>query len=126
MYQAHQARPGIVAQCAHARVIAPQRDALAKLRGQPPEQGFELRRRVLAATRAPLARLVGCAAQQFVKLLSDQFTVADAYLFVVLSWFGRLNVDFAPYPNLKAFHDRVKQRPAVVRAMTDEGLLKAA
>ena len=59
-------------------------------------------------------------------LTGGNFTVADAYLFVVLSWFGRLNIDFAPYPNLKAFHDRVKQRPAVVRAMTDEGLLKAA
>jgi glutathione S-transferase len=59
-------------------------------------------------------------------LTGETFTVADAYLFVILSWFGRLQIDLAPYPNLKALHARVAARPAVFRVMTDEGLLKAA
>jgi glutathione S-transferase len=59
-------------------------------------------------------------------LSGEQFTVADAYLFVIVNWFGRLQINLAQYPNLKAFHERVAKRPAVVRAMKDEGLLKAA
>jgi glutathione S-transferase len=59
-------------------------------------------------------------------LTGEQFTVADAYLFVITSWFPRLQIDAAPYPNIKTFNERVAKRAAVVKAMTDEGLLKAA
>lgn len=59
-------------------------------------------------------------------LTGEQFTPADAYLFVVLNWMGRLKVDLAAFPNLKAFHARVAARPAVQKVMKDEGLLKAA
>jgi glutathione S-transferase len=78
----------------------------------------ELLARRLAYTEQALA------GRQF--LTGDTFTVADSYLFVVLSWFPRLNVDLAPYPNLRAFFERVRARPAVVRAMTAQGLIKAA
>jgi glutathione S-transferase len=59
-------------------------------------------------------------------LTGQSFTPADAYLFVVLNWFGKVGIDLATYPNVKAFHARVATRPAVKKAMTDEGLLKAA
>jgi len=59
-------------------------------------------------------------------LTGQNFTPADAYLFVVLNWFGKVGIDLAAYPNVKAFHARVAARPAVKKAMTDEGLLKAA
>jgi glutathione S-transferase len=59
-------------------------------------------------------------------LTGAQFTVADAYLFVILSWFARIKIDLAPYPNLKALLDRVAARPAVQKVMRDEGLLKIA
>jgi glutathione S-transferase len=87
-----------------------------------PEATIAAQRELLGRRLAFVEKAI--AGKQF--LTGDKFTVADSYLFVILSWFGRVNVDFAPYPNLKAFHDRVKQRPAVVRAMTQEGLLKAA
>ena len=57
-------------------------------------------------------------------LLGEQFTVADAYLFVVLSWSGHVGFDLGQWPNLLAFQDRVAARPHVIEAMTAEGLKK--
>ena len=55
-------------------------------------------------------------------LMGDQFTVADAYLFVILGWFGRVNLDLGKWPKLQALHKRVGERPAVDRALREEGL----
>jgi glutathione S-transferase len=55
-------------------------------------------------------------------LTGNAFTVADAYLFVVLSWFPRLKMDRSEYPNLQAFYDRVRARPAVQKVATQQGL----
>ena len=57
-------------------------------------------------------------------LMGDNFTVADAYLFTVTNWAGHTGLDLSPYPNLLAYRARVAARPAVIRAMTAEGLLK--
>ena len=58
-------------------------------------------------------------------LTSDRFTIADAYLFVVLTWFGPYTqLDLSRWPNLKAYHDRIRSRPAVTKALQEEGLLK--
>ena len=58
-------------------------------------------------------------------LFGEQFTVADAYLFTVTSWAGHVKLDLSGFPNLMAFQARVAARPAVVSAMTAEGLLGA-
>lgn len=55
-------------------------------------------------------------------LMGSDFTVADAYLFVVTNWAQPLNVDLSPFPNLLAFRERVAARPAVQAAMKAEGL----
>ncbi len=57
-------------------------------------------------------------------LMGDDFTVADGYLFTVTNWAPRVGVDLSPYANLNAYRARVGARPAVVAAMTAEGLLK--
>jgi glutathione S-transferase len=57
-------------------------------------------------------------------LLGERFTVADSYLFVVLSWSGHVAVDLSPWPNLKAFQERIAARPHVVAAMTSEGSIR--
>jgi glutathione S-transferase len=55
-------------------------------------------------------------------LMGNDFTVADAYLFVVLSWFPRLNIDVSKWPALQALHQRVSERPSVDKALRAEGL----
>jgi len=57
-------------------------------------------------------------------LTGAQFTVADAYLFVIVSWAKYHNVDLTPYAKLRALLDRIAARPAVQSAMKAEGLIK--
>jgi glutathione S-transferase len=57
-------------------------------------------------------------------LMGDKFTVADAYLFTVLRWTARIEIDLAKWPNLKAYVDRVSARPKVQAAMKAEGLIQ--
>lgn len=59
-------------------------------------------------------------------LTGPGYTVADAYLFVVLSWAPNFGVDLARWPRLVAFSERVAARSAVQAAMSAEGLAKAA
>jgi glutathione S-transferase len=56
-------------------------------------------------------------------LLGDTFTVADGYLFAMLSWCSKLGVDLAKWPALVAYHARVAQRPKVQATLQAEGLL---
>jgi glutathione S-transferase len=57
-------------------------------------------------------------------LLGEEFSVADAYLFTVTNWAGTVKLDLSPFPNLRAFQERVAARAAVKAAMRAEGLLK--
>lgn len=55
-------------------------------------------------------------------LLGDQFSVADIYLFVILSWHPYFEFDASPWPSLLAFQERIGARPAVQAALKHEGL----
>jgi glutathione S-transferase len=55
-------------------------------------------------------------------LMGDKFTVADAYLFTVLRWAPRVNIDLSKWPNITAYMDRVAARPKVQEALKAEGL----
>jgi len=57
-------------------------------------------------------------------LMGDKFTVADAYLFTVLRWTSRIQIDLGKWSNLKAYADRVAARPKVQAAMKAEGLIQ--
>jgi glutathione S-transferase len=57
-------------------------------------------------------------------LMGEQFTVADAYLFVVLSWGARAGIDLAQWPQLQGLVARVGARPNVIEALKSEGLAK--
>jgi glutathione S-transferase len=59
-------------------------------------------------------------------LMGKQFTVADGYLFTMLSWADRMKFDLSALPNLVAYKARVGARPKVQEALTKEGLMKAA
>ena len=59
-------------------------------------------------------------------LLGAEFSVADAYLFVVTNWPALVGLDISAFAHLAAFRVRVAERPAVVAAMEAEGLRKKA
>ena len=54
--------------------------------------------------------------------LSEQFNVADAYLYVVLNWSRFIGLDLTRWPRVVAFMSRVGERPAVQAALRAEGL----
>ena len=57
-------------------------------------------------------------------LMGDKYTAADSYLYTILNWSKKLNIDLSPYPNIKAYWDRVGQRPKIQETMKAEGLIK--
>jgi glutathione S-transferase len=57
-------------------------------------------------------------------LLSNSFTIADAYLFVTTGWAGHVDIDLTKWPSISAFRKRIEARPAVKAALQAEGLLK--
>ena len=56
-------------------------------------------------------------------LMGKNFTAADAYLFTVLSWSKHVKFDLSKWSNIQSYLERVGTRPAVVKAMKEEGLL---
>ena len=84
-----------------------------------PDEAKKIFRERLAARFAHLDKHL--ASNQY--LLGKDFSVADAYLFVVSNWAPRVDVDLAPYANVLAFRKRVGARPAVEAAMKAEGLI---
>lgn len=64
-------------------------------------------------------------------LMGDSFTVADAYLFALTGWgqadwltsYYKADIHFDNLRNLHAWYDRVKVRPAVQKALREEGLV---
>lgn len=64
----------------------------------------------------------GLAAKPFIT--GDNFTVADAYFFVMLTWAQKFHIDLKPFPNITAYFTRVASRPKVQAAMKAEGLVK--
>ncbi len=57
-------------------------------------------------------------------IMGDKFTVADAYLFTVLNWTRKHDIDVSKWPNIKAYLARVAERPKVQETMRAEGLLQ--
>ncbi|WP_230532206.1 glutathione binding-like protein [Microvirga roseola] len=72
-----------------------------------------------------IAHLEICLQGRFY-LVGEQFTVADAYCFTVLSWARFHRVNLLPYGNLGTFMRRIAGRPGVKKALAEEGLVTAA
>lgn len=73
-----------------------------------------------AKLKAQLKYLDGILAKQMY-ILGDHFTVADGYLFTVLSWSKYAQIDLEEYPAVFEFMARVRDRPAVQAALKAEG-----
>lgn len=55
-------------------------------------------------------------------LMGATFTVADAYLFVMLQWCDKFGIDLSMWPILDDYEERIEHRPAVQAAMAAEGI----
>jgi len=56
-------------------------------------------------------------------LMGEQLTLPDPYLFVMAGWTEKM-IGLDKWPNLKAFRERMLQRPAVRHVLKFEGLLE--
>jgi glutathione S-transferase len=57
-------------------------------------------------------------------LMGETFTVADCYMFSLLRWGDRFELDLQIWPNLDDYFQRIFDRPAVQAALGAEGLLE--
>lgn len=82
----------------------------------------EMREVQLAVIGRKLKPLNEKLADQRQYLMGDKFSAADAYLYTVLRWANILKIDLGQWPNVKAYFERVGQRPKVQEAVKAEGL----
>jgi glutathione S-transferase len=88
-----------------------------------PETPPEVRERTIAALGNRFAYVAKTLEKQ-PYLMGNDFSVADAYLFVLLNWTGLHKVDLGQWPALQQFQARVGARPAVQATLQAEGLVK--
>jgi glutathione S-transferase len=89
-------------------------------RADAPEDMKEYVRKNIANRLDYLQRALG--SKQFV--MGEQYTIADPYLFTVLSWGAHVGIDLGKWPQLKRYVDGVGARPNVIAAQKAEGLTK--
>lgn len=53
-------------------------------------------------------------------ITGSEFTIADSYLFVILTWMAYLQVDISQMVNIQKFIQKVSTRPSVVKSLSDE------
>ena len=58
--------------------------------------------------------------------LGGEFSVADAYAFVILSWADHFDISYDRWPNIARYVERIARRESVQKALMDEGLLQPA
>jgi glutathione S-transferase len=55
-------------------------------------------------------------------LLGEQFTLPDAYLFIILRWVAYFKLDMMQWPDLARYFEELKKRPSVAKSLQQEGL----
>lgn len=82
------------------------------------------------AAEAVLARRIGDVASMLADgrsfVLGETYSVADSYLFVVLNWARFIGLDLTCWPQVERYVSSMASRPAVRKAMADEGLIDKA
>lgn len=94
--------------------------ALGRL--QKPENVSELK----GLWDARMAARLDLFSEHFLKnqyVLGSAFSVADAYLFTVLNWAPIVKFDLSKWPHVLGYIERVRSRPAVQKALVEEGII---
>lgn len=55
-------------------------------------------------------------------LVGNDFTLPDAYLFVILSWLHKFKLELSNWPNLARYFEELKNRKSVAQSLREEGL----
>ena len=84
-----------------------------------PEEGKDVFRARLKARFAYLNEHLGCNDY----LMGRNYSIADAYFFVVSNWASWVKFDLSPYANVASFRERIGGRIAVRTALEAEGLI---
>jgi glutathione S-transferase len=56
-------------------------------------------------------------------LVNNTFSLADIYLFVILTWLPALKIDLTQMPKLNEYFLHLKTRPSIIKSLKDEGSL---
>ncbi|MBH5368292.1 glutathione binding-like protein [Bradyrhizobium glycinis] len=55
------------------------------------------------------------------EFLLDHFSVADAYLVTIINWtMATPPIELAKWPSVKAYYERLRQRPSIAKAIAEE------
>lgn len=55
-------------------------------------------------------------------LAGDNFTLPDAYLFVMVRWAQHFKIDLSEYTNLVNYFEGLRNHPSIIRSLKEEGL----
>jgi glutathione S-transferase len=55
-------------------------------------------------------------------LMGEHFTLPDAYLFVMLMWWKKFKFDYQNWPSVLAYFERLQERKAIIKSLTEEGI----
>ena len=55
-------------------------------------------------------------------LLGDDFTLPDAYMFVLTRWLAAFKIELSEFPNLERFKNELKKQRSIQDSLAEEGL----
>lgn len=55
-------------------------------------------------------------------ICGNDFTIADPYLYTILTWATRMQMNLQRWPSIIAYMDKMEQRPSIQKALEAEGL----
>lgn len=90
-------------------------------------QSADAQNDVVAFYKGALSAKIGFVAEKLGNndyIMGKDFTIVDAYLFTVMNWAKMKEIDYSKHTNLVNYMNRVATRPAVQKAMKEEGLIK--
>ncbi len=88
-----------------------------------PDLSDDAKLKVIASITRRMGQLEAILADGRAYWLGADFTQADAYAAVVIGWGLVMKVDLSAYPKSLALRERVMARPAVQKALKEEGLI---
>ena len=88
-----------------------------------PDLSDDAKLKVIASITRRMGQLEAILADGRAYWLGADFTQADAYAAVVIGWGLVTKVDLSAYPKSLALRERVMARPAVQKALKEEGLI---